>query len=308
MSLHPFTFSGRIQKQWKRYWEYYIMLLPALFLLLAFKYLPMWGIQIAFRDFNIFDGISSGKWIGFFQFERLFTSDEFYQVLFNTCIISFYKIIFLFPMGVIIALVLNEIRCNIFKRLTQTLIYIPHFLSWVVIFGLFTSILSSNGIFNKLVTALGGEAVSYMVSPRWFRTILVFTAGWKECGWNAIVFIAAIAGIEQEMYEAAKIDGAGRLRQIWSITIPSILPTIMLMLILRIGNLLTAGTEQILTMYSPVVYDVADVIGTYIYRIGLGKMEYSFSTAVGLFESVVGFALVITGNYLSRKFTDSSIW
>lgn len=295
-------------KQLKKDSGYYLMLLPALSLLIAFKYLPMWGIQIAFREFNIFEGISSGEWIGFAQFERLFRSKDFYQILANTCIISVYKIVFLFPLGILIALVLNEIQSSFLKRFTQTLVYIPHFLSWVVIFGLFTSLLSSNGLLNRLAVALGGEAVSYMVSPAWFRTILVVTAGWKECGWNAIVFIAAIAGIEQEMYEAARIDGAGRLRQIWSITIPSILPTILLMLILRIGSLLTAGTEQILTMYSPVVYDVADVIGTYIYRVGLGKMEYSFTTAVGLFESAVGFGLVVAGNYLSRKFADSSIW
>ena len=160
---------------------------------------------------------------------------------------------------------------------------------------------------NHLIVSMGGQSVNFLSNTKWFRPLLVFTAGWKECGWNAIVFVAAIAGIDQDLYEAAQIDGAGRVRRIFSITLPSILSTITLMFIIRVGNLLTAGTEQILVMYNPVVYDVGDVIGTYVYRMGIGKMEYSFSTAVGLFESIVGFALVITGNALSRKIS-SSIW
>lgn len=291
----------------RKHWDMYLMLIPALVFLVLFKYLPMWGIRIAFQDFNIFDP-SGSEWIGFANFQKLFTSKDFLNVLKNTLIISFAKIAILFPMGIIVALFLNEVHAMWYKKAVQTIIYIPHFFSWIVVAGIFTSILSTtNGLLNQLIELFGGEAVNF-ITPAWFRSVIVFSAGWKEVGWNAIVFIAAIAGVGQEMYEAARIDGAGRLRQIWSITLPSIMPTILLMFILRIGSIMNAGTEQILAMYNPVVYDVADVIGTYVYRIGLGKMDYSFSTAVGLFESLVGFILVMTGNWLSRRTTGSSIW
>ncbi len=301
--LYQKSFWHRVRK----HWDMYLMLIPALAFLILFKYLPMWGIRIAFQDFNIFDPNGS-EWIGFTNFQKLFTSKDFLNVLKNTMIISFSKILILFPMGIIVALFLNEVHTLWYKKAVQTIIYIPHFFSWIVVAGIFTSILSTtNGLLNQLIELLGGEAVNF-ITPAWFRSVIVFSAGWKEVGWNAIVFIAAIAGVSQEMYEAARIDGAGRLRQIWSITLPSIMPTILLMFILRIGSIMNAGTEQILAMYNPVVYDVGDVIGTYVYRIGLGKMDYSFSTAVGLFESLVGFLLVMAGNWLSRRTTGSSIW
>lgn len=291
----------------RRHWDMYLMLLPALAFLILFKYLPMWGIRIAFQDFNIFDPAGS-EWVGFSNFQKLFTSKDFLTVLKNTMIISFAKIGILFPMGILVALLLNEVHALWYKKAVQTIIYIPHFFSWIVVAGIFTSILSTtNGLLNQLIEFFGGEAVNF-ITPAWFRSVIVFSAGWKEVGWNAIVFIAAIASVGQEMYEAARIDGAGRLRQIWSITLPSIMPTIILMFILRIGSIMNAGTEQILAMYNPVVYNVGDVIGTYVYRIGLGKMDYSFSTAVGLFESLVGFLLVMVGNWLSRRTTGSSIW
>ncbi len=292
-----------------RYWDMYLLLLPAVIFLILFKYLPMWGIQIAFLDYNIFQGLEGSEWVGFKNFIRLLNSQEFYNVLSNTLIISFLKIGILFPMGILVAVILNEIHWTPFKKTVQTIIYVPHFFSWIIVAGLFTAILSpSSGMVNKLITALGGDSVSFMTSTSWFRPVLIFSAGWKEVGWNAIIFIAAIAGIDQEMYEAAIIDGAGRLRRIWSITLPSILPTIVLMFILRIGGLLEAGNEQILAMYNPVVYEVSDVLGTYVYRLGIGKMDYSFTTAVGLFNSVVSFILVMTGNALSRRSTGSSIW
>lgn len=304
--------KGSVKGYFKRIvknWDMYLLLLPALVFLVLFKYAPMWGVRIAFVDYNIFQGMAGSEFVGLKHFEKLVASAEFFSVLKNTLVISFLKIGILFPMGVVIALILNEIHCMPFMKTVQTIIYIPHFFSWIVVAGLFTTILSpSGGMVNKMITAFGGESISFMTSTSWFRAVLVFSAGWKEVGWNAIVFIAAIAGVDQGMYEAALIDGAGRLRRIWSITLPAIMPTIILMFIMRIGNLLEAGTEQILAMYNPVVYEVADVIGTYVYRMGLGKMDYSFSTAVGLFNSVVGFILVMLGNTLSRKAMGSSIW
>lgn len=287
----------------------YLLLIPGLMFLLLFKYTPMYGIIIAFQDFNIFGGISGSEWVGMAQFERLLQSDEFLQVLVNTLLISLYKITILFPIPIVIALMLNEVRRMFFKRTIQTIIYLPHFLSWVIISGLFLNILSpSGGIVNEIIRSFGGEPISFFTDNSLFRSLVVFTAGWKEIGWNAIVFIAAIAGIEQEQYEAAAIDGAGRIRQMWSISLPGMLPTIVLMFILRIGSLLEAGTEQILTMYNPLVYETGDVIGTYVYRMGLGQQDYSFSTAVGLFNSAVGFLLIVIGNMLSRKFLNRSIW
>jgi putative aldouronate transport system permease protein len=290
-------------------WDMYLLLVPGLIFLLLFKYTPMYGVVIAFQDFNIFSGIGDSEWVGLEHFQKLIHSDDFFQVLTNTLLISMYKIVLLFPIPIVVALLLNEVRKMLFKRSIQTIIYLPHFLSWVVISGLFVTLLSpTDGLVNQIIIAFGGKPISFLQDNSFFRSVVVFTAGWKEIGWNAIIFIAAIAGIDQEQYEAASIDGAGRIRKMISITLPGIMPTIVLMLILRIGSLLEAGTEQILTMYNPLVYDSGDVIGTYVYRMGLGQQDYSFSTAVGLFNSLVGFILIISGNMLSKKFLKRSIW
>jgi putative aldouronate transport system permease protein len=301
--------KGRRWKLIRGNLDMYALLLPGLIFVLLFKYTPMYGILISFQDFNIFAGISGSEWVGLEQFKKLIHSDEFIQVLINTLLISLYKIVILFPIPIVIALFLNEVRRMFFKRTIQTIIYLPHFLSWVIISGLFVTILSpTGGLVNELIRFFGGQPISFLTDNHFFRSVVVFTAGWKEVGWNAIIFIAAVAGIEQEQYEAAAIDGAGRIRQMISITLPGIMATIVLMFILRIGSLLEAGTEQILTMYNPLVYKSGDVIGTFVYRMGLGQQDYSFSTAVGLFNSAVGFLLVVTGNMLSRKFLHRSIW
>jgi putative aldouronate transport system permease protein len=306
------SLAHRTSSRWKsviRYTDYYVLLIPGLIFLLLFKYTPMYGVIIAFQDFNIFDGIRGSTWVGLEQFQKLMHSDEFGQVFMNTLLISVYKIVLLFPIPILIALILNEVRVMVFKRTIQTIIYLPHFLSWVIISGLFITILSpSGGLVNNIIQSFGGEPISFFMDNNYFRSVIVFTAGWKEIGWNAIVFIAAIAGIDQEQYEAASIDGAGRIRKMLHISLPGILPTIVLMFILRLGSVLEAGTEQILTMYNPAVYEAGDVIGTFVYRLGLGKMDYSFSTAVGLFNSVVGFILVISGNFLSKKLLNRGIW
>ncbi|KRE58076.1 protein lplB [Paenibacillus sp. Soil750] len=290
-------------------YDLYLLLIPGILFLLIFKYAPMYGIIIAFQDFNIFDGFMGSKFVGLDQFEKLIHSEEFYQVFVNTLLISVYKIVLLFPIPIIIALFLNEVRKAFFKKTIQTIIFLPHFLSWVIISGLFINILSpSGGLVNNVIEWFGGTPISFFLDNQFFRSVVVFTAGWKESGWNAIIFIAAIAGIEQEQYEAASIDGAGRIRQMLHITLPGIVPTIVLILILRMGYLLEAGTEQILTMYNSVVYQSGDVIGTFVYRQGLGQQDYSFSTAVGLFNSLVGFILIVAGNELSKKLIKRSIW
>ena len=290
-------------------WDLYIALIPGIAFLLLFKYTPMYGIIIAFKDFNIFQGMAESAWVGLKHFERLFTSSGFMQVFRNTLIISIYKIVFLFPLPIIIAIMMNELRKAIFKRTVQTIVYLPHFLSWVIVSGLFIDLLSVNGgLVNKLIVSLGGEPIRFFLDNDIFRSLLITSAGWKEIGWNSIIYLAAMAGIDPQLYEAAKIDGANKWRQTFHITLPGLIPIIALMFILRLGAILEAGTEQILVMYNPSVYKVADVIGTYVYRVGLGEQNYSFSTAVGLFESIIAFFLIITGNYLSRKYLQRGIW
>ncbi|MEC2346451.1 ABC transporter permease subunit [Paenibacillus barengoltzii] len=304
------------QSYWRRLgldirkeWDLYLMLVPGILFILLFKYTPMYGITIAFKDFNIFTGFADSPWVGWKHFERLFTSPDFAQVFRNTVIISFLKIVILFPLPIVVALMLNEMRNMIFKRTVQTVIYLPHFLSWVIVGGLFMDLLSTNGgIVNKALTAMGMEPIAFFLDNSVFRSVLITSAGWKETGWSTIVYLAAFTTIDPMLYEAARMDGAGRWKQLWHITLPGIAPVIILMFILRLGSVLEAGTEQILVMYNPVVYQVSDVIGTYVYRRGLGSQDYSFSTAVGLFEAVISFTLVIAGNAASRKYLQRGIW
>ncbi|GIP37679.1 putative multiple-sugar transport system permease YteP [Paenibacillus sp. J31TS4] len=303
------TYMRKLMADIRKDWDLYVALIPGILFLLLFKYTPMYGILIAFKDFNIFEGMQASPWVGLHNFERLFTTPDFVKVFKNTLIISLYKIGFLFPIPIVIAILMNELKNMMFKRTVQTIVYLPHFLSWVIISGLFIDLLTVNGgLINKMIVAMGGEPISFFMNPSYFRSLVVSTAGWKEFGWNTIVYLAALSSIDPQLYEAAKMDGASKFRQIWHITLPGLIPTILLMFILRLGSILEAGTEQILVMYNPTVYNVGDVIGTYVFRIGLGEQDYSFSTAVGLFESIIAFFLVVTGNYLSRRFLKRGIW
>lgn len=305
MKLHKRGKWSVIRKDW----DLYFMLVPGLVFLLIFKYTPMYGLLISFQDFSIFRGITDSPWVGLKHFRRLMSSDQFFDVLTNTVLISLYKLIFLFPAPILIAVLLNEIRKMLFKRVVQSVIYLPHFISWVIVSGLFINMLSVNGgIVNTVIEKLGGQPIPFFLDEGVFRSLLVVTEGWKEVGWGTIVYLAAIASIDPQLYEAARMDGANKFQQIRHVTLPGMASTIVLMLILRLGNMLEAGTEQILVMYNPVVYNVADVIGTYVYRVGLGASDYSFSTAVGLFESVVAFVLIVSGNALCKKYLGRSIW
>ena len=292
----------------------YVMLLPGLFFLFIYKLLPLYGVTMAFKDYNIFLGnnpleaIGLSEWVGLAHFRRLFQSDQFYKVLKNTLVINGLKIVCLFPIPILTAVFLNEIRQKPWKKLFQTTIYVPYFFSWVVIYGIFYSLLGSYGIINSLLTSLGMKRVGFLTNPNVFRGVLVFTEGWKETGYNALIYLAAITGIDPTLYEAARVDGASKIRQIWHITLPGVLPTVVLMLILKVGNILTTGFEQVLVFYNPSVYDTADIIQTYVYRMGLGQMDFSLSTALGLFNSVVAFILIVSCNAVSRKLVHRSIW
>ena len=277
---------------------------------MLFHYVPMYGAIIAFKDFNVRRGIMGSDWVGVKNFLEFFGHPSFWPVIRNTITISLYKIAFGFPAPIILALLFNEIRTGAFKRTIQTISYMPHFLSWVVISGLVFDFLSpSTGIVNGFIKSLGQEPVYFMANPQYFRGILVISDIWKEIGWGSIIYVAAISGINTEMYEAAIVDGAGKMRQMWNITLPSIIPTIVVMLVLRIGGILNAGFEQVFMMYTPNVYAVSDIIDTLVYRLGMESAKFSLATAAGLFKSVISFVLIVLANKIANKLDDSSgIW
>lgn len=292
----------------------YLMLIPGLLVIIVFNFVPYFGLLIAFEDYNIFagnnplDAILRSEWVGFANFQKLFTNSYFWKVFRNTIVINGLKILWLFPLPIISAILLNEIKNSAFRRISQTVIYMPYFFSWVIIFSIFSSILGTYGVVNTLIASLGFERISFFMEPGIFRGLLVFTEGWKTVGYNTVIFLSSITAIDSTLYEAARIDGAGKLRQIWNITIPGILPTIILMLILNVGHILDSSFDQVLVFYNPIVYDVADIIQTYVYRMGIGQMNFSLSTALGLFNSVVAFILIVGSNALSKKLLNRSIW
>jgi putative aldouronate transport system permease protein len=296
-------------KDLRKDYDLYLLLLPGLLVLILFKYTPMFGVVIAFKDYNLFDGIWGSPWAGFKYFEELFANPKFYSVLGNTLLINLYKLVFQFPLPIILALMINEVRNLPFKRVTQTITYLPHFLSWVIISAIFINLLSpQTGILREVFAILGMQNVLIIADERFFRSLLVVSAAWKETGWSSIIYLSAIVSIDPQQYEAAKMDGAGKLRQIWHVTLPGIRSVIVFIIMLRIGHALSNDLEQVLMFYSPLVYNVGDVIGTFVYRVGLGEMKYSFTTAIGLFQSLIAMLLIITANAVSKKFGERSLW
>ncbi|OMF37980.1 sugar ABC transporter permease [Paenibacillus sp. FSL H8-0548] len=286
----------------------YMMLLPLIAYYLLFHYQPMYGAIIAFKDFSPRLGIIGSPWSGLGHFVDFFQGAYFWRTIRNTFMISFYDLIFGFPAPIILALLLNEVKAQLFKRTVQTITYLPHFISLVVICGMIKDFTSSSGVINDIIAFFGGERISLLLEPSLFRTIYVSTDIWQSIGWGTIIYLAALTGIDQEQYEAAKIDGAGRWKQMMHITIPGIMPTIMVLLILNLGRMMNLGFEKIILLYNPGVYETADVISSYVYRVGLQDFNYSFSSAVGLFNSAIGFILVISSNWISRKHNDTSLW
>lgn len=288
---------------------YYILLLPALIYFVLFHYKPMYGLLIAFKDYKILKGIIGSPWIGFENFERLFISPIFHRVLKNTIIISVLRIVFGFPAPIIFALILNEIYHVRFKKVVQTISYLPHFISWVVLGGIFKEILSpTRGAVNFVLRFLGGESIFFLTRPEWFRPILISTGVWQSIGWGSIIYLAAISSIDAQLYEAAIIDGANRFQQIRRITLPSITHVITILFILGLASVLNAGFDQIFNLYNPMVYATGDIIDTYVYRIGLINAQYSFSTAVSLFKNLIGLILVLAVNAVVARFSEYTIW
>ncbi|MDF2925629.1 MAG: sugar transporter permease [Paenibacillaceae bacterium] len=286
----------------------YLMMVPVLVYYIIFHYAPMYGAIIAFKDYSPMKGIIGSDWAGFQHFRDFFGTYYFWRILTNTVIISLYSLLFMFPAPIILALLINEVRNQGFKRVVQTISYMPYFISLVVICGMITDFTNSDGIINSLFTAFGYDGAAMLQKPGLFRPIYILSEIWQKIGWESIIYIAALMGIDQEQYEAARIDGASRLKQMLHITLPGILPTITIMFILRMGNMLNVGFEKIILLYSPVTYETADVISSFVYRKGLLEFGWSYSAAVGLFNSVINLILLISANYVSRRVNDSGLW
>jgi putative aldouronate transport system permease protein len=287
----------------------YLLLLVPLIHIFIFRYLPIFGLSIAFTDFNIIDGIFHSKWVGFKWFAHLFTSGNFELLLRNSLMLSLATLVFAFPAPIILAISFNELAGKVFKRFAQTVSYLPYFISSVVVVGLMSELLSPNsGVVNIILGKLGINPIFFMSEASWFRTLYVSSEIWQTTGFMAIIYMAAITGISPELYEAADIDGASRLRRIWHVTLPGIVPTIVILLLMKLGHFMDVGFEKVLLMYSPATYETADIFDTFVYRRGLGGLDYSFATAAGLFKSLISFVLVVTANRISRKATGSGLW
>ncbi|XOK63178.1 ABC transporter permease [Paenibacillus elgii] len=303
---------SRARETWrlmKKYKAIYILSLPSILYFVVFKYVPLMGSVMAFQNYNIFKGITGSPWIGLENFQRMFAYDEFLRILKNTILIGFYDLIFAFPFPIVLALLLNEMRLLMYKRIIQTVVYMPHFLSWVIVGGIAIGILSpTTGVVNHVLGLFGIDPIYFLGEDSYIRGILVGSGIWKDSGWGTIVYLAALAGVNPEMYEAAVMDGASRWRQTISITIPTIMPTIVILFLLHIGNFLDFGFERVYVFLNSLNEGSGDIMDTYIYRVGLVGRQYSFTTAIGLFKSVVGLALIMLGNTLSRKATGQGLY
>lgn len=293
---------------WRKRFLYLLFLLPLAYYVI-FEYVPIYGVSIAFQDYTPGKPFIGNPWIGFKNFELIFESAPFLEALRNTVLISFYKILFGFPFPILIALLLNEVRGSAFKRTVQTAIYFPHFVSWVIVGAIILNLFSiKDGLVNVILDKLGGKPVQILGNPQYFRALLVASSMWKEAGMQSIIYLAAIAGVDVQIYEAAVIDGASRRQQAWYVTLPCIASTVIILFILQIGSILSAGMEQTLVLLNPLVAKVGEIIDTYVYKVGLKQGDYSFSTAVGLFKSLVGYCLVMGSNKLSKKIRGESIF
>lgn len=302
--------KGTLLERMAPYKDLYLIALPGLLFLIFFSYIPMYGIQIAFKNFKIAKGIWGSPWVGFKQFELLFKSNDFLRAFRNTFIMSGLHIAFTLPVPIIVALLLNEVRCNAYKRVLQTVSYVPHFISWIVVAGIFSDILSpSVGIVNRLIKALGGTPIYFMQDRGWIRSVVVFTDVWKSFGWNTIIYLAALTATDPALFDAAAIDGAGRFKQVIHVSLPSISGTVVVMLIRALGNIMHgASFDQIFALYTPQTYEKIDILATFVYRVTFTKFNYSFTSAAGLFQSVIGCVFLITSNTICKRFFNRSMY
>jgi putative aldouronate transport system permease protein len=298
----------RLRRDWSRNKYVYLMLLPVLAYFVVFQYGPMWGTIIAFKDFDPAVGIMNSPWIGLEWFKQFFHGLFFNRLVVNTVLLNVYDVLFGFPAPIILALLMNELTSSRFKRFVQTFTYLPHFISVVVVAGMLLDFLARDGLINQIIVSFGGSRDAIMSNPDWFRVVYVGSEIWQSMGWGSIIYLAALAGINPSLYEAARIDGANRWQQMLHITLPGLAPIIMTLLILRLGQMMTVGFEKVILLYNPGIYETADVISTYVYRRGVLEANYSYAAAVGLFNALVALVLLVISNRLSRKFSGNSIW
>lgn len=291
-----------------RHWQLYLIIFLPIVYLIMFKYVPIWGSQIAFKDYNLRDGIAGSKWVGFKHFKTFFNSPQFSRLMINTIGLSLYNIIVgIFP-PIILAIAINYAINKRFGKLVQTVTYMPYFISTVIVIGILSQMLSLNGPVNNIIKQLGGDAVHFMGEPGWFKTLYVFSGVWQSTGYSAVIYLAALASVPPELHEAAIVDGASIWKRIRHIDIPSIFPTAVILLIMACGRVLTIGYEKVLLMQNPLNMQTSDIISTYVYRIGLVSMQYSYSTAIGLFQSAVSLLMLAIVNYISKRLSETSLW
>jgi putative aldouronate transport system permease protein len=299
-------------KVWRKIWAYreiYIMLIPAVLTYAVFCYGPMYGVTLAFKEYWSTKGIMASPWVGLEHFHTIFGRDYFWRVFNNTLYLNLLRFVCGFPAPVILALLLNELRSEKYKRCVQTIVYLPHFISWVIIAGIIFALFSNDGMVNSILTDLGMDKVNFLANPKTFRPLVIISDIWKEVGWGTIIYLAAISGISPELYEAAIIDGSNRFQRMLRITLPCLLPTIAILLIMRVGGLVGGGGfDQIFNLYNEAVYDVGDVIDTYTFRTGLGQGQFEIGTAIGLFMNVINIILVFGTNYLSKKLSGTGLY
>lgn len=316
----PSTVTPKIQPQsrkknselkkrlWRNKWLY-VMLLPGVLYFIIFKYLPMYGLIISFQDYKPYRGIMGSEWVGMEHFKRLFTEPDFMNILWNTIMLFALNLFIYFPVPIILALMLNEMRGNFFKRLFQTLVYLPHFMSWVIIVSItYVMVTMDGGIINELLVYLGFNKINFLLSPEWFQPMYILQVIWREAGWGTIIYLASIAAVDPGLYEAARMDGAGRLRQVWHITLPAIRGVIITLFILKIGHVLDLGFEHVYLLLNSMNREVAEIITTYVYTAGLRQGQYSYSTAIGFFKSVIGLIMVMLVNKISKKFGEEGVY
>ena len=308
MKIADKTNVQRKKKNWQKDWQLHLMILPGLLFILIFKYMPLGGITIAFKEFLPGKGIWGSPWVGLENFEYMLAFPDTKRVMWNTLFIAAAKILINFPVPIIISILLNEVKNHRFKRSVQTIIYLPYFISWVILAGIIQDLFAKEGLINQFLGIFGAEPVFFLGNKYAFLGVLIGTDVWKNFGYNTVVYLAAITGIDETLYEAAKIDGANRFQQIWNVTLPGIAPIVVLMMILNLGNVLNAGFEQIFNLYNPLVYETADIIDTFVYRISLVEANYSLGTAVGLLKSVVSFILIVTSYKIANKYSDYTVF
>ena len=302
------SFAARVKKDFIRNRSLYILVIPVILFYIMFHYKPMYGAIIAFQDYVPRKGISGSDWVGFDQFIRFFQSPYFFRLIKNTLLLSIYGLVFGFPMPIILALLLNELHHKKYKKVIQTITYLPHFISLVVVTGMIKDFTQSTGLITDIVVMLGGERSSLIQNPDLYRTIYIVSDIWQGIGWGSIIYLSALSGVDQQLYEAASIDGAGRFKQLLNVTLPRIAPTIIIMLVLRIGQLLGTGYEKTILLYNEATYETADIIASYIYRVGILERNWSSSTAIGLFNSVINLTLILIANKISKKVSETSLF